>query len=286
MSVTSTSIFSYLKLIRTPNLLIIVLAQYFAAIFLLGTSTTWQNYLFDKNLFLISLSTVIIAAAGYIINDYFDIKIDYVNKPHRVIVGRDIKRRHAIAAHTLLNAAAILIGLIVHPIIALANFFSAALLWWYSFKLKNKPLIGNLIVALLTALCLLLLVFYYRSGERIIMMYAVFAFGLTLIREIIKDAEDLEGDSDYGRKTIPIVWGIKKSKALLLFLNLGFILGLYLITRQLNNKLINIYFYLFLAAMMVFMVKIIFSGSKKDFKALSTFCKFLMLLGILSMMFI
>jgi 4-hydroxybenzoate polyprenyltransferase len=279
------NLFSYLKIIRLPNLLIIVLAQYFTAIFILGTSETWRSYLIDRNLFLISLSTILIAAAGYIINDYFDIKIDYINKPHRVIVGKDIKRRHAMAAHTLLNFAAIFIGLLVHPIIALINAISITILWWYSHTLKRKPFIGNFIVAFLTALCILLLAIYYRTNEWLITMYAVFAFGLTLIREIIKDLEDLKGDANFGRRTIPVMWGIRKSKWLILGLSIGFILGLFLITQQLNNSQINTYFFIFLIPMGYFIIKLMLSHTKRNFGFLSSFCKFLMLLGILSMVF-
>jgi 4-hydroxybenzoate polyprenyltransferase len=279
------NLFSYLKIVRVPNLLIIVLAQYFTAIFIVGTSETWRTFMFDRSLFLISLSTILIAAAGYIINDYFDIKIDYINKPHRVIVGKEIKRRHAMAAHTILNLSAVFIGFLVHPVIALINAASATMLWWYSNSLKRKPLVGNFIVALLTALCLLLLAFYYRANEWLIVMYAVFAFGLTLIREIVKDVEDISGDADFGRRTIPVIWGIRKSKWLLFVLSIGFILGLFLITHQLNNPRINTYFYIFLVPMAFFIIKMMYADSKKEFGFLSVFCKFLMLLGIISMVF-
>jgi 4-hydroxybenzoate polyprenyltransferase len=278
-------LFSYLKVIRIPNLFIIVLAQYFTAIFLIGSPETWRTYLFDINLFLISFSTVLIAAAGYIINDYFDIKIDYINKPDRVIVGKIIKRRHAMAAHTILNVAAVFIGLFVHPVIAFINAGSATLLWWYSNSLKRKPLIGNVIVASLTALCLMLLAFYYRTNVIYITMYAVFAFGLTLIREIIKDIEDLKGDADFGRNTVPVVWGVTKSKYLLVILSIGYLLCLFFITQLLNIPHINLYFFVFLLPMAFFIYKIITADSKKDFAFLSGFCKFLMLLGVLSMMF-
>jgi 4-hydroxybenzoate polyprenyltransferase len=280
------TISSYLRIIRLPNLLIIVLAQYFTAIFIIGASETWRSYFFDINLLLISLSTIMIAAAGYIINDYFDVKIDYINKPTRVIVGKEIKRRHAMAAHTVLNVMAVFIGLIVHPAIALINAASATILWWYPNTLKTKPLLGNLTVALLTALVLLLLAIYYRTNEWLVGMYALFAFGLTLIREIVKDVEDLSGDADFGRRTIPVVWGVKKSKSLLIAFSLLFVLGLFLITRQLDNPRINTYFYVFLVPMFFFILKLMNARSKKDFRLLSSFCKLLMLMGIFSMVFV
>lgn len=274
----------YIRLVRMPNLLIILLTQYFTAIFIVGNTGEWSKYLFDKELFMISLSTMLVAAAGYIINDYYDIKIDYINKPHRVIVGRDVKRRHAIAAHHAFTLAAIVIGFIVHPAIALINSAAAFALWHYS-SLKTKPFVGNLIVAALTALCLILLALHYRQNEMLILAYAFFAFGLTLIREALKDMEDLEGDSDYGRKTLPVILGIRKSKWILFFFTLVFIMSLFFITLKLNNQAVTRYFFIFMIPMVFFIVKLVRSDRKSNFSFLSSFCKFLMLCGILSMIF-
>ena len=95
---------SFLRLVRVGNLLIIVLTQYLVRIFLVGPKEGWLSYLADFRFFLLSLSTVLIAAAGYIINDYYDIKIDTINKPRLVVVGRILRRRHAIITHIALNA--------------------------------------------------------------------------------------------------------------------------------------------------------------------------------------
>lgn len=285
MASSGLTVVTFFRLIRIPNLLIIVFAQYFSAIFILGNAVNWQSYLLDKNLFLISLSTVLIAAAGYIINDYFDIKIDYINKPERVIIGREMKRRKAMAFHTLFNFSGIIIGFFVHPYISLINAASATILWWYSSQLKRKPLVGNVIVAWLTAMCLLILVVHYRSHILLMVMYAVLAFGLTLIREIIKDIEDLQGDADFGRKTLPVVWGVRKTKWFLFILSIGFITGLFFIILQLQNPDIHLFFYLFLIPMIIFVVLLLKADTKKDFARLSTICKILMLLGILSMVF-
>src|ERR1700755_641340 len=116
-----------LRLTRFWNLLIIGLAQYFTAFFLIGRET-----LTDWKLFVLSASTMIIAAAGYIINDYYDVKIDLINKPERVVVGRGISRRYAILLHTALNAVGILFGLVLNWRIGVVNFFSVFLLWLYS----------------------------------------------------------------------------------------------------------------------------------------------------------
>ena len=108
---SSFSVTGFLKLTRFPNLLIIAFTQYFAAIFLAAYPENWYHKIYDYHLFLLSLSTILIAAAGYIINDYYDIKIDYVNKPEKVVVGKLVKRRIVLVSHAVLNFAGIGIGL-------------------------------------------------------------------------------------------------------------------------------------------------------------------------------
>src|SRR5947207_15843183 len=119
------SITGFLKLTRFWNLLIIALAQYFTAAFLIGSDKIW-----DLRLFLLSSSTMIIAAAGYIINDYCDVKIDLINKPERVVIGKQVARRYAILFHSILSIIGTGIGFLLNWKIGVINFFSAFLLWW------------------------------------------------------------------------------------------------------------------------------------------------------------
>src|SRR5688572_11014695 len=132
---------SFLRLTRIWNLVILALAQYFTAIMLIDRANV-----FDVRFFLLVTSTGFIAAAGYIINDYYDIKIDLINKPERVVIGKGITRRYAILYHTLLSLAGIVLGGFLSWKIAAVNLASAAVLWWYSNSLKRQPFIGNLVV--------------------------------------------------------------------------------------------------------------------------------------------
>ena len=136
-----------LKITRFWNLLIIGLAQYFAALFLEQHAS-----LTDWRLFILSASTILIAAAGYIINDYYDVKIDLINKPERVVIGKEVNRRFALLFHSLLSLTGVALGFILNWKIGAINFMSAFLLWWYSNDLKRQPFIGNFVVALLTGL--------------------------------------------------------------------------------------------------------------------------------------
>ncbi|HMP98744.1 MAG TPA: UbiA family prenyltransferase, partial [Cyclobacteriaceae bacterium] len=147
---------AFLQLTRYWNLLIIGLAQYFTAIFLIDKNA-WR----DINLFLLSSATIMIAAAGYIINDYYDVKIDIINKPEKVVVGKKIMRRVAMLAHLLLSGAGVLLGWYLSVWIGAINAFSALLLWLYSVNLKRLPFTGNFLVALLTALSICIVEVYY-----------------------------------------------------------------------------------------------------------------------------
>jgi 4-hydroxybenzoate polyprenyltransferase len=269
---------SLLRLTRFTNLLIIGLAQYFTAYFLVDTTA-----LTDIRLFILTSSTVLIAAAGYIINDYYDIKIDYINKPERVVIGKGIPRRFAILFHTLFSLAGIALGFYLGWRIALINFLSAFLLWWYSNNLKRLPFVGNFSIALLTGTSIYLVALLFGGDDTLIIIYSSFAFFMTLVREIIKDMEDLKGDSSFGCKTLPIVWGFRKTKQFLYAVIFIFCMTV-LILDLLFTALPSVYFVMFLFAPLIWLVLRLYRADTiKEFEWLSNFCKVIMLLGILSM---
>jgi 4-hydroxybenzoate polyprenyltransferase len=275
---------SLLKLTRFGNLLIIGFAQYFTAVFLVSPSTVK-----DVNLFLLSCSTILIAAGGYVINDYYDVKIDYINKPERVIIGRTIKRRYAILFHVILSSLGILIGIFISWRIAwgvaACNLISVFLLWLYSNNLKRLAFVGNLTVALLTGLSILIVDFFYHTGNPLILIYACFAFFMTLIREIIKDMEDLKGDNTFGCKTLPIIWGLRKTK-ILIYIILAVFFSVVIVLNIFYKALPLSYYFLFLFIPLILLLfKLIRADMRKDFSWLSSFCKLILLLGIVSMAF-
>ncbi len=275
------SVFKYLKMIRGLNLVIVALTQYFTAIFLLREGLAWE-LLNDEKFFLLVLSTVIITSAGYLINDYYDVKIDYVNRPDRVIVGKTLKRRRIIIAHTVLNFTGIGIGFYISPIIGIINFVAAFLLWLYSNQLKRLPFIGNFTIAILTGVTLFLVGQYFQEREYLILCYAIFAGFITLIREIIKDMEDLKGDERFGCKTLPIVFGIAKTKKIIYGIILAFCAVVFLLMST-----VNIVFPITLSVVMIFLIFELLKADKiKDYGKLSTFCKVIMLIGVISMVWI
>lgn len=269
---------AFLRLTRTWNLMIIAVTQYFTAWFLVHPST-----IDDVKLFLLCVSTIAIAAGGYIINDYFDIKIDLINKPDRVVVGKSITRRFAIFFHITLSLFGIMIGFYLSLIIGAIHFFSVVLLWFYSSNFKRQPLVGNLTVAFLTGMAVYVIDVLYPPYHPLITIYAIFAFFMTLVREIIKDMEDLRGDDTFGCRTIPIVWGLRKTK-MLIYAILVIFTSAVILFNTFYTQLAAVYFIMFLFVPLITLaVALNRADMKRDFKWLSAFCKMIMLIGILSM---
>lgn len=281
LSFSSNFIESLLKLTRFGNLVIIGFAQYFTSAFLINKET-----IYDVQLLMLSISTVLIAAAGYIINDYYDVKIDYINKPERVVIGKDITRRYAILFHVLLSALGILIGLYLSWRIAAVNVLSVFLLWLYSNNLKRLPFIGNLTVAVLTGASIYVVDILYRTNNPLVIMYALFAFFMTLVREIIKDMEDLRGDNTFGCKTLPIVLGIRKTKMIIYIILIIFSITVIVLNRLYEALPFRYYLVLLFIPLVWLFFRLLRADMKKDFSWLSTFCKLIMLLGILTMSFV
>lgn len=275
--------FGFLRLIRVQNLLIVVLTQFLARLFLVGEKSEIVQSLTDPKICLLALSTVCIAAAGYIINDYFDIKIDLINKPQRVVIGRYLKRRVAMGVHQGLNVVGCLIGLYLSRWVFVVDVISVTLLWFYSAQFKRQPLVGNIVISLLTALSFIVLAVYYRQNTDMLLIYALFSFGISLIREIIKDMQDIRGDARFGCRTLPIVWGLRRTKYLLYVLIGAFLLSLFLIASSLHNVRLTFIFGLLLFPIAWLTYRLVVADTRHDFGYLSNLCKLIMLMGVLSM---
>jgi len=300
---------AFLKLVRLPNLLFIALAQLLFQFCIYrrlyaGVIPADDNYRF----LLLVLASLLIAAAGYIINDYFDINIDEVNKPDRMVVDRHIHRRWAIAWHFMLSTTGILLTAIALPFfqkwyLVLANASCVALLWFYSTNFKKSLLVGNIVISLLTAWTILIIFFSKLSladaiGSqgmpharffRLAFLYAGFAFIISLIREAIKDLEDVPGDQKYGCRTMPIVWGANAAKVytatwLIILLGLLIVLQFYILQfRWWWTILYSVA--LVIIPLVLILVKLRKARSITAYHELSRWTKFVMLTGIVSMVF-
>ncbi len=295
-----------LTLIRFPNLIFILLTQVLVYFFIvlpsldkLGQAPTLQGL----QVIAVIFSTVLIAAAGYMINDYFDIGIDNINKPEKVTIEKIFKRRSIIMWHIFLNLVALLtVSILSYHVLKLRyagiQLLCILMLVVYSTTFKRKLIIGNLMIALLTSLTLWSIVAYepkinlvdFSSVQiRFFWNYLAFAFLITLIREIVKDIEDVKGDTTLQCKTIPLVWGINRAKqiiyalSLLLFILFGF-MGYDFI--ETHKMLLLCMALLVLLPLLVMTYWVFHATTSKDFNRISTLIKMITLMGILSMMFI
>jgi len=272
---------SLLRITRFWNLCIIALAQYGTAFLLISHESLW-----DWHLAALSASTMLVAAAGYIINDYYDVKIDLINKPERVLIGNQIPRRHALIYHTILSVMGAGLGLVLNWKIGLLNAACSFLLWLYSNALKRLPFVGNFSVALLTGLAVLIVNLLYPPLHLLVVVYALFAFFITLVREIIKDIEDLKGDDTFGCKTLPILWGIRRTIYLVNVLLVLFMLLVAGIHSWIAPLPMQFFAWCLLLPLLVLVVWLGRADTRRDFHLLSQFCKLIMLAGILSMAFL
>lgn len=272
-----------LKVTRTWNLLIIVLAQYGAALFLASGERSFNDIFFDKRLFLLTLSSILIAAAGYIINDYYDVKIDLINKPRRVVIGKVLRRRVAMFFHVLFSFTGIVIGFFLTWKIGLITIFSVGLLWLYSNQLKRLPFVGNVSVALLTGFSIYVVHFIFPAGHTLIIAYAAFAFSFTLIREIIKDMEDVKGDTAFGCRTLPVLYGIRRTKWVIYGLSVLFVLTLFLLSYNYVGRNLAVFSATLVVPLAYLWWRLNRADTVREFGFLSRYCKLIMLIGILSM---
>lgn len=302
--------YTFLQLIRYPNLLFIVLTQSFFHYLIVVPALNnagLHSALSDFEFVLLVISTVFLAAGGYIINDYFDVKIDAINKPRKLFISKSIERRPAILAHQLLTSIAVIIGIylawrIGNYRLAMINPIVGALLWFYSTGYKKQPFVGNFIVALLTGLVVFVVVFFeqplFHPGSATELMaaysifiraffYFLFALIVSLIREIVKDMEDIQGDETYGCKTLPIVFGIPKTKTMVYALGIIVIILVGVVQAQpfqANDFLTVIYLMQTVQFPIFVMMWLLYrADTQKDFNRISTLVKVVMLMGILTM---
>lgn len=299
---------AFFRLVRLPNLFFIALTQilFQYCIYLPiyeGMIPSWDM----RQFILLVAASISIAAGGYIINDYFDINIDQVNKPEKVVVDKVIRRRWAIVWHLVFSFVGVLLTALAIPVVQkwyllLANMMCVALLWFYSTNFKKSLLIGNIVISILTAWTILILFFAKLPPSaafgsenpanykffRFAFLYAGFAFIISLIREAIKDMEDLEGDARYGCRTMPVIWGVNATKVytavwLIVLLALLVIVQVYVLMFGWWWPVV--YSVLFIIAPLVYLfTKLYKAATPAAFHYLSNLSKFIMLTGILSML--
>tara|TARA_R110001592_G_scaffold46606_2_gene148299 strand:- start:1581 stop:2459 length:879 start_codon:yes stop_codon:yes gene_type:complete len=268
----------------------------------------------DFQFILLVISILCITAGGYIINDIFDIKADKINKPTKVYIEKTISKKNAFLAYILLCLLGLVLGVYTSYIkgnISYSIFFISIiiLLYWYSKSLKRIAVIGNLVIAFLTALTIFIVFVFeikntntaFNLVEAIsnffisisitisIFIYIIFAFFMTFIREVIKDIEDVKGDYALQMKTLPILIGVKRTKNIaLLIASLVFVFILFILKEELLQLPILLWYTILFIILPFtwFLYKLYNSKTKKEFHLLSNLLKIIMFFGVLSMLLI
>ena len=307
------------KIIRWKNLVIISLSQIFIKFFFIDFFIQ-KDQLLNENFVILLIVTILIAASGYIVNDIYDYNLDQINKPEKVVLGKFLKSRDAIIIYMMFNCLAIVLSIflcmkIEQEIYILVFLLIIYCLWLYSKKLKKYKTIGNILVAFFISLSILNVpLFSYKnilSDDRffvflIISIFSVLAFLINLKREIIKDIEDIEGDKIHKVKSLPIIFGTKKSKLVTIIIGIILMFAISsLITFQIlilrSDLLLDVggnqfsnpqiwganyisIIYMFIILIMFFYVELLIlnATTKTNFTKASKLLKYLMLLSLLS----
>ncbi len=277
---------SLFSVVRGYNILMIVLAQYLASIFILSPDLPLREVVFDLNLFFIVVASALVIASGYIINNFYDAEKDLINKPKKSMLDRLVSQRFKLTTYFILNFLAVVAASYVS--FRAVFFFSSYIfgIWFYSHKLKKVPFVGNFVSATLAIAPFFVVFVYYKNFETVIFVHALFLFLLILSREMIKDLENIKGDLAQNYKTIPIIYGAKISKlciALLIFLSL--IPSLLLIIKF-DVGLMNYYFIGCVVFLILFLFLLIKAKIKKHYVWLHNILKFIIIVGVFSILLI
>ena len=269
----------FIKAIRIPHLLGILVVQFLTALYIIKVP---QEMLLHLEFILLTGSIMILAAAGYIINDYFDQKIDLINRPDQVVVGIHLRRRRALIAHMGLSILAVMIGLWTDLWLGLLNFFASFMLWIYSSYFRRILLLGNILVGLMHVMIILVVAVYFQIYNIYLLAYCLFTFLIIFIREVVKDLRGIKGDTIHGAKTISVIWGIRTAKKLIYTsLFCAIILMTYFLEGSFNVDS-GIYFLVFLPLLGWFIFRLRSADTQAHYRSLKKSIDLIILFGILS----
>jgi len=277
---------SLLSVVRGYNIAIIVLAQYLAAIFIFSPDLSLSNIIFNLDLYFLVLATICVIASGYIINNFYDSKKDRINKPIKSKIDSIVSQRIKLNIYFFLNFIGVIFGFLVSWRAALFFAIYVFLIWLYSHKLKKYPLTGLFAAAILSILPFFAIFIYYKNFSTIIFTHAAFLFFVLMIRELVKDMENLEGDMIQNYKTIPVTYGERFTKILITLLVLLTMNPVYFLWEYPEIGMMKYYFY-FVGIVFVFFLAYLWKAkTKRDYLILHNTIKLIIVIGVLSLMLI
>ncbi|PHR71612.1 MAG: ubiquinone biosynthesis protein UbiA [Lutibacter sp.] len=279
-------VLSLFSVVRGYNVLALVLAQYLASIFVFSPSKSLRYVLLDKSLFFIVLASVCVVASGYIINNFYDREKDLINSPVKSKIDNYVSQRTRLNLYFLLNFIGVSLSFLVSWRAAL--FFSVYIfwIWFYSHKLQKHPIIGWVLVTLLTIAPFFAIFIYYKNYANIILVHAVFVFLLFLLRELIKDLEKVPGNIAQNNQTITVKYGDKVTKILATIIT---VLTYVVISGMFGTFEIGLMEYYFIGVVFLLLFFIIYlwiSKTKKQYILLHNLLKVIIVLGVFSLVLI
>lgn len=278
--------FSMFSVVRGYNILIIVIAQYLAAVYILAHDKPLKEVLFDLNLFMLVMASAATIAGGYIINNFYDAEKDLINRPQKSMLDRLVSQNTKLSFYFVLNFLAVIMAAYVS--FRAVIFFSLYIfgIWLYSHKLKKLPIVGNLTSAILTIVPFFAVFIYYKNFETVIFVHAMFLFLIISMRELTKDLENIKGDMAMDYKTIPVVYGEKASKTMLTLLIVFTMIPTYLLLFYFQVGKMNYFFYLSVLLLILFLFLLWISTSKSQYVMLHNILKFIIVAGVFSIVLI
>jgi 4-hydroxybenzoate polyprenyltransferase len=277
---------SLFSVIRGYNIPIIVIAQYLSAIFILAPEKRPLSILLDFDLFMIVLASSLTIASGYIINNFYDSKKDLINRPSKSMLDRLISQKTKLNVYFSLNFIVVFLAIFVSWRAFVYFSVYIFLIWYYSHRIKRYPIIGNLTAAFLAILPFFAILLYYKNLYEVIFGHAAFLFLLLLIREMIKDLENIKGDLANDYKTIPIIYGETVSKKIITVLTIATIIPVYILIEIFDVGYMDMYFYFCLIILIFFLLRLWKSYTKEHYLSLHNVLKFLIVAGVFSIILI
>jgi len=270
------------SVVRGYNILIIVIAQYLASVYILAHDKELREVIFDWNLFMLVMASAVTIASGYIINNFYDSEKDLINRPQKSMLDRLVSQNTKLSFYFVLNFLAVILSSAVsfRAVIFFALYIFA--IWFYSHKLKKLPFIGNLTSAILTIAPFFAIFVYYKNFEHVIFVHAMFLFLIISMRELTKDLENIKGDFVQNYHTIPVVYGEKVSKIMLTILCLLTLVPAMLLIFKFQVGKMNYYFYLGIILLLIFQIFLWRSNTKTQYLVLHNILKFIIVAGVAS----
>ena len=278
--------FSLFSVVRGYNILVVVIAQYLASVYIFAHDKPLKSVLLDLNLLMLVLASSATIAAGYIINNFYDSEKDLINRPRKTMLDRLVSQNTKLSFYFVLNFLAVVFASYVS--FKAVVFFSCYIfgIWFYSHRLKKQPIIGNIVSAILAVTPFFAIFIYYQNFELVVFAHAIFLFLLVSMRELIKDLENIKGDLALNYRTVPVVLGEKTSKVMLSIIASLIIIAAVVLILFFKVGYMVYFFYLSIGFLIVFLMLLWRANSKTYYLLLHNLLKFIIVLGVFSIILI